>query len=79
MNDFLHFLLVFAVSFVSYLIGAYFGRKSCKKESVGDLVVDNSDPDGPYLFLELNGDINHVVSQKEVKLNVKHKNYLTQK
>ena len=49
-----------------------------KDKPVGDLVVDGSDRDGPFLFLELNVPLNRVEDKKKVELRVVHKNYISQ-
>ena len=49
-----------------------------KDKPVGDLVVDGSDRDGPFLFLELNIPLNRVEDKEKVELRVVHKNYISQ-
>ena len=49
-----------------------------KDRPVGDLVVDRSDEDGPFLFLELNVPLNRVEDKEKVELKVVHKNYISQ-
>ena len=49
-----------------------------KDKPVGDLVVDGSDRDGPFLFLELNVPLNRVEDKEKVELRVVHKNYISQ-
>ena len=49
-----------------------------KDKPVGDLVVDGSDRDGPFLFLELNAPLNRVEDKEKVELRVVHKNYISQ-
>ena len=49
-----------------------------KDKPVGDLVVDRSDEDGPFLFLELNVPLNRVEDKEKVELRVVHKNYISQ-
>ena len=49
-----------------------------KDKPVGDLVVDRSDEDGPFLFLELNVPLNRVEGKEKVELKVVHKNYISQ-
>ena len=42
------------------------------KKAIGSLRVETSDPDGPYLFLELNdGNISELLRKRHVILNVK--------
>ena len=49
-----------------------------KDKPIGDLVVDGSDRDGPFLFLELNVPLNRVEDKEKVELRVVHKNYISQ-
>lgn len=48
-----------------------------KVKPVGDLRVDNSDPDGTYLFLELERDLPDLKDGAEVCFRVKRKNYIS--
>ena len=50
-----------------------------KKHSIGTLRIDNSDSDGPYLFLELSTNISSFNKKKQVTLNVLDESYLPQK
>ena len=43
---------------------------------VGDLRVDTSDPDGPFLFLELNKELTLVTAKDVVVLRVKKEDYI---
>ena len=55
--------------FVGWMIAAIILRR---KKSIGSLRVETSDPDGPYLFLELNdGNIAELLRKRHVILNVK--------
>lgn len=48
----------------------------CKKP-IGTLCIDQSDPeDKPYMFLELETDMETLASSKNIILRVKMKNYL---
>lgn len=46
---------------------------------IGELRVDDSDPDGTLLFLELNEGVDTVRRQKYVSLKVKNENFISQK
>ena len=46
---------------------------------VGTLRVDHSDPDGPFLFLELSKRVESVVSKKYVVMRVKAKDFIPHK
>ena len=41
-----------------------------RKHPVGFLRIDKSDPDGPYLFLELKKSVNEIVTQRTVLLRL---------
>ena len=44
---------------------------------VGTLRVDHSDPDGPFLFLELSKRVESVTSKKYVVMRVKAKDFIS--
>ena len=46
---------------------------------VGTLRIDHSDPDGPFLFLELSKRISSVIFKKYVVLKVKKKDFMSHK
>ena len=49
------------------------------KKSIGSLRVETSDPDGPYLFLELNdGNVSGLLRKRHVILNVKAGDHVSQ-
>ena len=50
-----------------------------KTKPIGDLRIDHSDPEEPYLFLELEHEFSDLINRKEVCLRVKVKDYLPQK
>ena len=50
-----------------------------KKKVKGVLRIDKSDPDGPYLFLELSSDPAIIEKQKYVTLEVNTKSYISHK
>ena len=49
-----------------------------KPIEVGDLRIDRSDPDGPYLFLELKKGVEAFKHDDYVILKVNESNYITQ-
>lgn len=49
---------------IGILIGFIGASVIRRKHPVGFLRIDKSDPDGPYLFLELKKSINEIVTQK---------------
>lgn len=72
----MEFAVVFALGVLFGLIIASFLNRS---NSVGDLRIDTSDPDGPYLFLELSKGVGDIYRKKYVTLRINTKNYLSQK
>ena len=47
-----------------------------RKHPVGFLRIDKSDPDGPYLFLELKKSVNEIIAQRTVLLEVKREDFI---
>lgn len=63
---------------IGVVIG-YFLFSRRKDTPVGNLRIDQSDPDGPYLFLELDQPIGNWSRQKDIRLTVKNENYASHK
>lgn len=72
-------LLILFIFAVGIVIGMRIHKKEDLKKSVGDLRIDTSDPDGPYLFLELDQDPGVLSNMDYVILKVNTKNYISQK
>ena len=64
---------------IGNICGAGIHRLFLKKYRIGNLRIDNSDSDGPYLFLELTKNISAFDKKKQVILNVRNKSYIPQK
>ena len=70
---------------IVFVIGGIIGYGIAKIWSadrpVGTIRIDSSDPDGPYLFLELESavQIERLKHQKVAMVNVKNENYISQK
>jgi hypothetical protein len=64
---------------IGILIGFIGASVIRRKHPVGFLRIDKSDPDGPYLFLELKKSINEIVTQKTVLLEVKREDFIPHK
>jgi hypothetical protein len=64
---------------VGIFIGIVFGRQVFRRDVIGSLRVDQSDPDsGPYLFLELSHKgANAIYKKKYVVLKVNIKDYIS--
>ena len=56
---------------IGIIFGFMFAVIILHNDSLGTLRVETSDPDGPYLFLELNTDIKNICSKKYANLQVK--------
>lgn len=61
------------------LVGAIFTGIIFRLFLVGTLRVDHSDPDGPFLFLELSKRVEAVISKKYVLLRVRAKDFIPHK
>ena len=66
-------ILVFAFGIV---VGGVIAFILNHRHCYGYLRIDRSDPDGPYLFLELNESVESVAANKFVLLQVKQENFL---
>lgn len=61
-----------AAMMIGVLIGFGVGKAKFRQYPIGDLRVDQSDPDGgPYLFLELDTDVSAILRKKCIMLRVK--------
>lgn len=72
---------LFLVGLGFFLLGYASGIKSQKTrdenyikkalpKTVGTLLIETTDPDGPYLFVDLNVPVDEVGSHKKVSMNV---------
>lgn len=64
---------------VGIILGLVIERIMIKSSHIGTLRIDNSDGDGPYLFLELSKNISSFNKRKSVLMTVKEENYIPQK
>ena len=69
-------VIIFAIDIVSASI---ITKIITKPLDIGTLRIDTSDPDGPFMFLELSKDVDTVASKKYVILKVNLKSYISQK
>lgn len=71
------------IAAISLLVGIMIGFTVSviyhKNKVKGVLRIDKSDPDGPYLFLELSSDPAILEKQKYVTLEVNTKSYISHK
>ena len=71
------FIAIVVCLICGYVLGYSLGKN--KRKPIGTLRVDSSDPDGPYLFLELETDPGVIKKEKYVLLKVDTKSYISQK
>lgn len=64
---------------IGVLVGVAASSVIHRKCPVGFLRIDKSDPDGPYLFLELKKSVNEIVTQRTVLLEVKREDFIPHK
>lgn len=57
----------------------YFIMKAHRPKLVGDLMIDYSDPEGPYPFMALNTGFQVVEDSKAIALKVQKTNLLSRK
>lgn len=70
-------LLVFFTGVLFGLVLALLAYLMFKEKPVGTLRVDRSDPDGPYLFLELHEDVSTVLRSEYITLKVDARSYIS--
>ncbi len=66
--------MVFVIGMV---IGCVFSSIVRRSKSVGKLRIDTSDPDGPFMFLELSKGVGDISTKKQVLLQVDLKSYIS--
>ena len=72
--------MIYCLVFILGIIAGIISNKLLMdKRNIGALVIDSSDMDGPYFFLELSKNIVEIGKNKKVLVNVKSKSYISQK
>lgn len=64
---------------VGLIVGVLIGTLLSRAHTMGALRIDNSDPDGPYLFVELSRGVHDISRMKTVKFTVKVENFIPRK
>lgn len=72
-------IMALVIAIGSAILGYVMATEKYYKKPIGTLRIDSSDPDGPYLFLELETDPNIIKKEKHVFLKVNTKSYISQK
>lgn len=71
-------LVLFAIVFISLWAGYYTGKLTYRDKPMGVIRIDSSDPDGPYMFLEIATSVEDVMSRKYITLEVNTESYISQ-
>ena len=72
--------IAFAIIFAFGLVTGYsISKLFVKQVPLGVLRIDESDPDGPYIFLELSTDPRIIKQNRYVTLEVNATSYISQK
>lgn len=66
--------IIFAIGII---IGCVLSSIIRRAKFVGKLRIDTSDPDGPFMFLELSKGVGDISARKQVLLEVDFKNYIS--
>lgn len=69
-------VLLMIACFLGGFVAGRIHRKVSEPETFGTLRVDRSDPDGPYLFLELDRSPEPLVEMETVTFKVDNRSYL---
>lgn len=62
---------------IGFLVGCGIAVAILRSKCIGILLVNTSDPDGPFIFLEASKNIDFIASQKSVMLKVNLKSYVS--
>lgn len=65
--------IIFAIGVI---IGCVLSSIVRRTKSVGKLRIDTSDPDGPFMFLELSKGVGDISARKQVLLQVDLNSYI---
>ena len=70
--------MLFVLAFIAGgLLGISVVRFMLSRNVHGTLRIDNSDGEGPYLFVELNSDVPTITKESYVTFKVKVENYIS--
>lgn len=64
---------------IGLAVGTLIGILLSRARTMGTLRIDSSDPDGPYLFVELSRGVHDISSMKTVKFAVRAENFIPRK
>ncbi len=64
---------------IGLAVGTLIGILLSRARTMGTLRIDSSDPDGPYLFVELSRGVHDISSMKTVRFAVRAENFIPRK
>lgn len=70
----MEYAIIFLAGLLCGIVGTIVVHR-LRMHTDGDLRIDRSDPDGPYLFLEISNAIDVIAKKRRVWFNVIDKNY----
>lgn len=70
----MEYAIIFLAGLLCGVVGTIIVHR-VRTHTDGDLRIDRSDPDGPYLFLEISNSIDVIAKKRRVWFNVIDKNY----
>lgn len=78
---FLVIVALMALFASAFMLGFLFCKSIDDRDTIGNLRIDHSDPDGPYVFLEVvkGTSLDYISSLEKVHLNVVVEDYIPQK
>ena len=76
MDNYVLIIGMVLAALIIFKLGCMFEKYRLHKKSLGNLRIDTSDDDGPYLFLELEKSVMDVCNSKYVVFKVRNENYL---
>ena len=71
------FLSILLIFLVGMIVMRLIEKNNHKNDIVGVLRIETSDPDGPYMFLELHTSISELIKREDVRLHVDTTNYIS--
>lgn len=72
-------LLVATFSLLGGLVGTTLMKLIYPTKPIGTLRIDTSDPDGPFIFLELDKGVGDFYKKSHITLRISTENYISQK
>lgn len=75
----MEWIVIITFALLGGLIGTVLMKLISPTKPIGTLRIDTSDPDGPFLFLELDKPVGDFYKESQVTLKVSTENYISPK